>query len=333
MHKTVAFWAPDRCDVCRNWLQEAKKEKADGKDKGPIWRGLKVWVMGFEKSKRVKGLAVIPEEHRDFLFPAPSPLPEDPVPSNSGILQIGGFNLFPDMESEDTGLSRAQEDLILAGQDPSGVPVPEVPPKSPSIHSSSVAPSQPPSPDPSSSEDDDDDMTGIEPGQPGPEVPMQPPTKPLPEPQAPENPYEAWMTLQMNQSKTMMDMIAQMQEQFKVIHEDIRELKGMDDDTPVPSPAPSENMDIDPPVKQASQDLKDDPLNPWRPCFATQLSADKSTLQGVQPDGVAWSLPTSRIRFEDFSKFPNTRWRMDLSASTDRQVAQKEKILIELEAA
>ncbi|MEL7522568.1 MAG: hypothetical protein AAGJ80_13305, partial [Cyanobacteria bacterium J06553_1] len=284
MHKTVAFWAPDRCDVCRNWLQEAKKEKADGKDKGPIWRGLKVWVMGFEKSKRVKGLAVVPEELRDFMFPSPSPLPEDPASSNSGMFGVGAFNLFSDMDTSEngTGLSRAQEEELLSGKVPSNVPVPEIPPKSPSFPSSSVGPSQPPSPDPISSEDDDDDMSGCEPGQPEPEVPMQPvqpPVNPVPEPPVPENPYDALVQLQMTQSKAMMDMMAQIQEQFKVVHDDIRELKGVDEDTPVPSPAPSD-MDVDPPAKEVSQDLKDDPLNPWRPCFATQLSADKSILQG-----------------------------------------------------
>ena len=331
MHKTVAFWAPDRCDVCRNWLQEAKKEKADGKDKGPIWRGLKVWVMGFEKSKRVKGLAVIPEEHRDFLFPAPSPLPEDPASSNpqGNLLQVGLFNLFETPAAE-PDLTRQQEEELLAGTGPSSIVVlPDLPPRSPSIPStvtSTVAPSQPQTPDISSSEEEED----MEVGEPGANKPLQPPTQPQPVPQVPEDPQTAWMALQMNQSKMIMDMVNQMQQQFKGMQEEISKLKGAPDETPVPSPAPEEPMEPDAPEKEV---LKDDPHNPWRACNETQLSPDKSMIQGVRPDGTPWSLPTASIRFEDFSKYPDTRWRMDLSSSAAQQPTQKEKILIEMEAA
>ena len=118
MHKTVAFWAPDRCDVCRIWLQEAKREKADGNNKGPIWKGLKVWVMGFEKSKRVKGLAVIPEEHRDFLFPALSPIPEEEILTNPTNPQDRMLNFTFSEFHSGPELTRRQEEELLAGAGP-----------------------------------------------------------------------------------------------------------------------------------------------------------------------------------------------------------------------
>ena len=202
---------------------------------------------------------------------------------------------------------------------------PDSPPRTPST----AVPSQPPSPDASSSEEDELDMdidmdkdTGA--GN-APQIPKQP----EPVPQVPEDPQAAWMALQVNQSKMVMEMMTSMQQQMKGMQDEIMKLKGVDD-TPAPSPAPSEPMEPDVPEKEV---LKDDPYNPWRPCHETLLSPDRSTIQGVRPDGTAWSLPTAKIRFEDISKYPDTRWRLDLSSPADQQPTQKEKILIELEAA
>ncbi|MEO1765215.1 MAG: hypothetical protein AAFR83_25470 [Cyanobacteria bacterium J06629_18] len=93
-----------------------KKEKADGVNKGPIWKGLKVWVMGFEKSKRVKGLAVIPEEHRDFLFPALSPIPEDEILVSNPQDRMLNF-IFKEFPSGQE-LTKRQEEELLAGVAP-----------------------------------------------------------------------------------------------------------------------------------------------------------------------------------------------------------------------
>ena len=75
VHQNVAYWVPERCEICWLWLADVEKERADGIKKGHYFKSLKSWIMGFEKSKRVKGLQVIPEQYKELFFPsAPIPL-------------------------------------------------------------------------------------------------------------------------------------------------------------------------------------------------------------------------------------------------------------------
>ncbi|MEO0684520.1 MAG: hypothetical protein AAFY76_05590, partial [Cyanobacteria bacterium J06649_11] len=54
-------------------MADVDKEIADGVVKGSNWKSLKAWILGFDKSKRVKELEVVPDRYKRIFFPASKP--------------------------------------------------------------------------------------------------------------------------------------------------------------------------------------------------------------------------------------------------------------------